>query len=184
MEQTDSELVQAYLQGNEGSFQSIVSRYSGSIFNFTARLCGDREEAHDLTQEVFIKVWKHIHRFDRNKNFKTWIFSIARNTTIDYLRKRKPERFRVGGLETGQSSESLLPDPEPLPEEIFAHAELGEKLERALSTLSPEYAAIILLHVVEEMTFAEIGEAHDKPMNTVKSQYRRALIAFRKEMLK
>lgn len=181
MEISDTELIGTYLQGDEKAFRSIVSRYTRHIYNFVARLSGDREESHDLTQEVFVKVWKNIRRFDTSKNFKTWIFSIARNTTIDYLRKRKSIRFPER-QEGDVSYEESLRDVEPLPDEIFSRAELARELEQALATLSKDDVTILFLHHDEEMTFEEIGEVLRVPMNTVKSRYRRALHVLRKEM--
>jgi len=94
MELSDSELVIAYKDdGQEVAMTTLVNRYVSIVYNLIVRLVGDRREAEDLTQETFMKMWKALSRFDTDKTFKTWIFVIARNTAIDYLRKKKPVLF-------------------------------------------------------------------------------------------
>jgi RNA polymerase sigma-70 factor (ECF subfamily) len=152
-------------------FEVIMNRYLKSVYNFAFRLSGNEGEASDITQEVFIKVWKNIKKFDPDKNFKTWIFAVARNTTFDYLRKRKSIYF---------SDEEDVADIEPLPDEIFIRKELGKELENALSKIRLDFREIILLRYTEELTFEEISEIVGKPLNTVKSHHLRALNTLRK----
>ncbi|MCX6715988.1 MAG: RNA polymerase sigma factor [Candidatus Taylorbacteria bacterium] len=161
-------------------FDQIVEEYTRPIYNFVYRLCGSREEAEDLTQEVFLKVWKNLGKFDPEKSSKTWIFTIARNTTIDWLRKKKSINFSQMDTAHDEPFEDGLADIEPLPDEIFQRKELAYDLESALSKIPPDHKMIILLHHTEDLTFEEISIITDKPMNTVKSQYRRALIMLRK----
>ena len=88
MKKSDNEIIIQYLNGDKDAFTEIVNRYLKLIYNFTYRLVGNEKVAEDISQEVFLKAWKNIKKFDLEKNFKTWIFSIAKNTAIDYLRKR------------------------------------------------------------------------------------------------
>ncbi|MFA6919366.1 MAG: sigma-70 family RNA polymerase sigma factor, partial [Patescibacteria group bacterium] len=88
-EYLDEQLVQQYLSGDEKSLEVLIQKYLKPIYNFVYRYVGDMANAEDLTQEVFVKVWKNIKKFDRKKSFKTWIFCIAKNTAFDYLRKKK-----------------------------------------------------------------------------------------------
>ncbi len=183
MEQKDEdiELVKSYLAGDTDVFKRIVSRHLKEIYNFVYRLSGRSEEAQDITQEVFIKIWKNLAKFDPTQNFKTWIFAIARNTTIDWLRKRKPLLFSDFDRDEHDSFESNLPDTTiPPPDELFERNESKQRLEQILQNISIDYRTIILLHHIDELTFEEIGTILQKPMNTVKSQYRRALLALKK----
>ncbi|MDD5050689.1 MAG: sigma-70 family RNA polymerase sigma factor [Candidatus Pacebacteria bacterium] len=182
MENDDIILIEKSLEGDTSAFEILVSRYLKHIYNFVYHLSGNVDEANDISQEVFVKVWKNLKKFDPEQNFKTWLFSIARNTTIDYFRKKKSISF--GDMEIGESTsfEDSLTDEEPLPDEIFERKELGTFLEKALETLPLEGRTIILLHDKEDLTFEEISKILKKPMNTVKSQYRRAILAFRKTM--
>lgn len=138
-------------------------------------MVGDKEGAEDITQEVFLKVWKNLEKFDpETGGLKTWIFAIARNAAIDSLRKKRNIVFSELDSEE-QSFEETLPDKEPLPDEIFERKNLAEELANALSKIKPELREIVLLKHIEEMTFEKIGQVVGKPMDTVKTQYRRAL---------
>src|SRR5688572_32730801 len=84
----DSAVVSAFLNGEERAFQELVERYQTRLLNFIFRTIGDRERAEDLVQEVFIRVYRHIHRFDRSKKFSTWVYTIASNLAKNELRNR------------------------------------------------------------------------------------------------
>jgi RNA polymerase sigma-70 factor (ECF subfamily) len=179
MNESDSELVVLYRDdGNETAITTLVNRYVSLVYNLIVRLVGDKGEAEDLTQETFMKMWKALSRFDTNKNFKTWIFAIARNTAIDYLRKKKPILFsRLNSEnEDGESRfEDNLADETIMPDEAFEKKESVKGLEKAMQTLSLDERTIIILHESDELTFEQIADVLSKPMNTVKSRYRRAL---------
>ena len=88
-EKNDKAIIYEYLKGDQRALEFLVKKYIKPIYSFVYRNVGDVEAAEDITQEVFIRVWKNIRRFDLNKDFKPWIFQIAKNASIDYLRKRK-----------------------------------------------------------------------------------------------
>ena len=93
MESNDEEFIKEYLTGNEEALRALIDKYTQSIYNFTVRFTGVLS-APDVTQDVFIKVWKNLKKFDYTKaSFKTWIFTITRNTITDYLRKKKMVTF-------------------------------------------------------------------------------------------
>ena len=183
MERTDHQLVHAYIEGEENAFKEITDRHLQSVYSFAFRLCGSVDEASDITQEVFLKVWKHIKKFDFKYSFKTWLFTIARNTTFDYLRKKKDVVFSKIDNEESESFAHTIADQEPLPDEIFHRKEIAELVNKTLETLSVDYKTVVLLHHKEGLTFEEIGEVVGKSVNTVKSQYRRALLQLRQELM-
>lgn len=163
------------------NFDLIVKQYLKPIYNFAFRLSGNESDAADITQEAFLKVWKNIKNINSDKNLKTWIFTIARNTTIDWFRKRKNISFsKMGEGENENNFEESIEDIEPLPDEIFERKELKKELEIALSKIRPDFREIIFLHYSENMTFEEISKIVGKPLNTVKSHHLRALSALRK----
>ncbi len=162
--------------------ESLVKEHLGTVYRFVLGFCHDTEEASDLTQEVFLKAWKNFAKFDQNKNFKTWLLTIAKNTVIDWWRKKRPIAFSRLYPEE-ESPEDNLADPQPLPDELFARAELAHDLAEALEQINPEDKIIILWHHVEEFTFDEIAELMDTPANTIKSRYRRALFRLRKHLV-
>ncbi|MEI6042420.1 MAG: sigma-70 family RNA polymerase sigma factor [bacterium] len=186
MEKTDLELIKEiqestnYLKEGRLSFNTLVARYANSVYFFIYRLTGSKEGSEDISQETFIKAWQKISKFDANKNFKTWLFTIAKNTAIDKLRKKNAVPFSVLNILDSHNDietdfESNIMDTEDLPNEVFEKKEYFESLRIALEKLSSSENLIISLHVTEELTFEEISEITNKPMNTIKSQYRRAI---------
>lgn len=135
---------------------NLVKKYLTPVYSFVFRLVQDKDLAEDITQETFIKVWKKI---DDSKNVKAFLFTVARNLAFDHFRKNKAEYF---------DDEMEVPDSGPLAPEILDNEEIIKNIEH-------KYLEIIMLHDIEDMTFEEIAEVVGRPMNTVKSQYRRAL---------
>lgn len=179
----DSQLITMYLEGNPKAFESLVNRYAQMIYRFTLKLVGNKEEAHDITQETLIKAWKSIKKFDKKRNFKTWIFTIAQRTSIDSLRKRKD--VNISSMDNDESGvEMNIPDNELMPDELFERQENVELIQKALETISIEEKTIILLHNGEEMTFDDIAEILNKSINTIKSKYRRSLITLKDYIIK
>ena len=89
----DKKLIQQYLKGDSKSLDFLIAKYLKMIYSFVYKNVGSQSDAEDITQEVFVKVWKNLKKFDQKKSFKPWIFQIAKNTSIDFLRKRKTIPF-------------------------------------------------------------------------------------------
>lgn len=177
----DQQLITKYLEDDDANaFEDLLKRYLQPIYNFVYRLTGS-EDTQDIVQEVFIKVWKKIASYDSNYSFKSWIFTIARNTAIDWLRKKRNLVF--SSLNSSDDSEfsieDTILDTAPLPEEIFAQKENELLIRKAINSLSPSSKEVLLLHLEEDLTFEEIAKITGRPMNTAKSQYRRALAKLR-----
>lgn len=181
MEKDDKQLISDYLSGDKHTVQKLIERHLKAIYNFVYRLTGNTEDAEDITQEIFIKIWKNIGRYNQNFSVKTWLFAIARNTTIDWLRKKRELVF--SDFETAEGENVLLDtlaDPAPLSDEMIARAEDKKFLDRAIKNLPIVSREVIVLRYQESLTFNEIGKIVGKPLDTVKSQHRRALITLRK----
>lgn len=181
MDESDEFLIEGYLGGDDTPFKVLIDKYTNSIYNFSARFVG-RDYASDITQDVFVKVWKNIKKFDKSKSsFKTWVFTITRNTITDYLRKKKTINFSSLDDEDG-SFEDNIEDEANLPSEIVLKLEDEKILNNLIDQLPNNYKEVLILYYQEDMTFAEIGELLNKPLNTVKSHHRRALIALREKL--
>lgn len=179
MEKTDEILVKEYLEGEENSLKVLIDRYTSHIYNFSVRFVPP-DNTNDIVQEVFIKVWKNMKSFNIKKaSFKTWIFTIARNTITDYLRKRKMVVFSSLDKEEEIFADNIE-DEVILPDEALIKLEDKEFLNNLLDKIPVHYKEILILYYQEEMTFNEIGNLLKKPLNTVKSYHRRALLLLRK----
>lgn len=179
MNSSESQLVEETIKGDSQSFDILVGRFTKPIYNFTYRLTGNTQVAEDLTQETWIRVWKNLKKYKPEQSFKAWIFTIARNLTTDYHRKKKMIPFSNLGFDEDTPYETTIADQEILPDELLAQVQDTHELEQLLEQLPAEYQSVLTLHYQEDMTFDEIGKVLDKPLNTVKSWHRRALIKLR-----
>ena len=174
MEPSDAELVVAYRTGETNAFTILVTRHLGPVRFFILRLTRDAAVADDLAQEVLVKVWRALDRYDAERSFTTWLYTIARRTVIDWSRKRQPILFSALQHSDEDSIEQQLPDQElPLPDTLFARAERAELVAAALDALPPRYREVLVLHYLEGLSFAEISAVTGTPLHTVKSQSRR-----------
>ncbi len=183
---SDEQLVEKYLAGEELAFQELLNKYLNRIYNFIAQYFGRGQDAEDITQEVFIKVWKAINKFDSSKKFKPWLFRIARNTIIDWLRKKRISRevkFGDNDEEVGENQFELLPDDKPTPWEQMISLDNADMVQKALQALPEKYQTVLRFYYTEELTLVEIAEILDEPVDTIKSRHRRGLARV-KELLK
>jgi len=183
MNYSDEQLISDYLAGNEQSLELLIKQYLRPIYSFVFRYVGNGQEAEDITQEVFVRVWRNLKKFDQNKSFKTWIFSIAKNASLDFLKKKKAIPFSEFDTEEGGNRiTDTLVDPSPLPLELLEKAGMANMLNEAMEKLSPQYRMVLFLRYNDHFNFREIAESMGEPLHTVKSRHRRALIKL-KELL-
>ncbi len=171
-----------FARGDEAAFERIVHEYTHPVYRFVFRLVGNREAAEDLTQDTFVKLWKTARQYDPARSLRAWIFTIARNTVYDFLRTKRHVQMRDLILEGEESVDALCIDDAPLPDARFAAREVEEMVHGALQKLSYAARSVVMLHIHEGLTFDEIALVVDAPMNTVKSQYRRALLSLKREL--
>ncbi len=183
LEEKDSDLISSYLEsGDESSLQTLISRHLRSIYNFAYSIVGGDSEADDVVQEAFVKIWKNLKKFNPEKGFRTWAFSITRNTAIDYLRKRKAIPFsHFDDEKEGQFAESIK-DGEALADELFDLMHQNKEVAKAIDSLPEIYREIISLKLAEDMTFEEMAEIMGESVNTIKSRHRRGVILLRKAL--
>ena len=177
---SNEQLAIAYLKGDKNSLEILVARNLKPIFNFIRRLVNNSEVAEDLTQETFVKAWLKIKKFDQTKSFKTWLFTIAKNTAFDWLRQKKEIPLSEFTLETGENLIlDNLADEELLPDELLMQKENTEFLAKKLASLPLLDKTILELYFQEDFKLIEIAEILKTSTNTIKSRYRRALVKLR-----
>lgn len=178
-EHSDQYYIERSLSGDTDAFSHLVSRYLSSVYGFISYRLGSTHMSSDITQEVFLKAWKHLHTFKTDKNFKTWLLAIARNSAIDYSRKKREFVFSDIDSSEDDSFEESIVDEALGVDELFEQKETMDVLQAALKTVSSESRSILLLHSIDGLTFDEISRIVGAPIDTVKSRYRRALLRLR-----
>jgi RNA polymerase sigma-70 factor (ECF subfamily) len=166
----DATIVGEALRGSQAAFRELVRRYEGPVLNLIAQMVRERSEAEDLTQEVFVKAFARLGSFDTTRRFASWVFKIAHNHTIDYLRRARPETL---SLSTGGHSE-LPAAAQASPQELAERSALADDLEAAVRRLRVEYREAILLRYREGLSQDEIGDVLGVPEGTVKTYLHRA----------
>jgi RNA polymerase sigma-70 factor (ECF subfamily) len=181
MEKDDAQLISEYLAGEESSFRVLVERHVKPVFNFVLRLTGSSQDAEDISQEAFIKVWRNLRKYRGGQSFKVWLYTIARRTAIDWLRRKRHLPFSIFDDEEGSNAlVETLADDSPLPDEMAAAAEDRAVLSAAISRLPACYRQVLSLRCDGECDFTEIGQIIGRPQNTVRSQYQRAVAILRR----
>lgn len=178
----DAELVTAFLGGEERAFQALVERYQTRLLNFIFRTIGDRERGEDLVQEVFIRVYRHLHRFDQSKKFSTWIYTIASNLAKNELRNRSrnPLIFFQTIKKNWQDEDRPLQfeDFASRPDDMYRKRHLRELVESSVSQLPEHHRQVFILRELEGKSYEEIAEITGCNLGTVKSRLNRARSAF------
>ena len=175
-------LVAAHLAGDGRAFQELVERYRLRLLNFVHRIIGDRERAEDLVQEAFIRVYRHLHRFDTSKKFSTWVYTIASNLAKNELRNRSRnplvlyQSLRVQGEEDRRPLQ--FEDASSRPDDMFAGRHLRELVDAAVATLSPHHREVFVMRELEGRSYDEIADLTRCNLGTVKSRLNRARRAF------
>ena len=178
----DTTVVQAFLLGEERAFQELVERYQTRLLNFIYRSIGDRERAEDLVQEVFIRVYRHIHRFDTTKKFSTWIYTIASNLAKNELRNRSRNPLVLFQTITNNRTEDERPlqfeDHASRPDDLYQKRHLKSLVEQTVAQLPEHHREVFVLREIEGKSYEEIAEITNCNLGTVKSRLNRARNAF------
>jgi RNA polymerase sigma-70 factor (ECF subfamily) len=177
MDTVESQLVIESLAGKQASFAELVNRHLSGVYNFAYRYVRDAADADDIAQETFVRAWKNLNKFDTSKNLKTWLFTIAKNASLDMLKKKKPMAFSKI-TETESELESFLAPyiaSGELPEVAVDQKLLKGDIDEALAKLPSAYRAVLALRYNEHLKFREIAAMLGEPIDTVKSKHRRGL---------
>ena len=174
-DQPDGQLACQALQGDEVAFEELVRRYHFPLFHFIYHLLGDYDRSCDVLQQVIVQLYLSLPRLNQEQSFKSWLFKVAHNRSIDELRKKRSVPFSE--WEPGDVDETeltTLPDSAPLPQEMLEYRELQQTLRNAIEQLPVHYQDIVLLHSFWQLKFPEISERLGMPEATVKTYFHRA----------
>ncbi|HLE85534.1 MAG TPA: sigma-70 family RNA polymerase sigma factor [Thermoanaerobaculia bacterium] len=184
MQTTDEELVAAVLRGERERFGALVERYQGRLVNYLYRLLRSVEDAHELSQEVFIKVYQALDRYDPRYRFSTWIFRVAQNAAIDEIRKRRVRLVSFEGREDdeGEAREWEPESPARGPYGELRNAERGGAIQQAIDKLPWEYRELIVLRHFGELSYDDIASLKAMPLGTVKNKLFRGRQMLKEEL--
>lgn len=178
------DLVSRAKKGDQDAFGELVARYQKPIYNLVFRMTGNHQDAEELTQTAFLNAWRGLPNFQEDASFFTWLYRLAKNAAIDFIRK---EARRNGGvalsLDDQEGAFLHLPDPAPGPEDRVQNQQLREALRQGIAALSKDHREIFLLREVDGLSYQEIGQLLVLETGTVKSRLARARLALRQILL-
>jgi RNA polymerase sigma factor (sigma-70 family) len=172
----DAALIKRALQGDQKAFKRLRLKYYDAIYNAVYRMVRDKEEVSDLTQEAFIKAFTSLASFNEEYAFSTWLFKIATNNSIDYIRRKKLQTFSIDKpIESKDSDYTFeIPDSTYQADNELISNQRKKFLDDAIASLPPRYRQVIILRHVEEKEYQEIAELLKLPLGTVKAHIFRA----------
>jgi len=171
-----NECVKHAKNGDIDAFEEIVKTYEKKIYNLALRYVGNSEDAYDVSQEVFIRVYKSINSFKEESSFSTWIYRVAVNICIDHMRKSKKSNTVSMTREDDEGNEEQMEieDTSYSPEKVYDRIELRENIKNALDELSEDHRQVIILRDINGLNYEDIGRILDLGEGTVKSRIFRA----------
>ncbi len=168
---TDEELVQAVQNGEQDAFSHIISRYQGKIFAYIKRLTNHPDDATDITQDVFMKAYRHLHTVDTSRKFSSWLYRIAHNESVNWLKKKT--RAKVESLDAHMENGGQFASKVDLAE-TYAREEEQKSVRAAIDSLAPKYREVMERRYLKQQSYQEISAALGKPINTVGTLINRA----------
>jgi RNA polymerase sigma factor, sigma-70 family len=179
-ESSDGVLVHEVLAGNQAAFEALVERYHTMLYRFIYHHLGEYDQACDVLQQVFLKLYIALPNLPTGEQLKPWLFRVAQNCCRDELRKRRRRRVTLFSALEWQAEEdempplATIPDNRPLPEEIAEYHDLQDMLQQAIQALPTKFRSVVLLRYLYQCSFSEIGQVLEMPMTTAKTYYYRA----------
>jgi RNA polymerase sigma-70 factor, ECF subfamily len=166
-----NELVRRIKAGDQEAWTMIVNRYSKTVYNMALNFAGNSDDAADITQDIFLKVYNNIGKFDGENTFTAWLLRLSKNYCIDYWRKHKHHRQNVELDDNIKSEHSDLADT---PEDSLIRKSEISYLRKKLLLLPPDLRSLVIMRDIQDFSYQEIAEHLDLPMGTIKSRINRA----------
>lgn len=183
----ESELIKKSAEGNGDAFEKLIAPYMQPIVNHAYMMLGDKEDAYDMAQETFVKAFVSVKSFGGQSSFKTWLFKIATNVCLDFLRKKKRRPNVLSLTAVGEDANAVMcdvADTESSPDTIAESNELKDIILKAIGSLDAEYRAAIALRELEGMDYKSISKILGVSLGTVKSRINRARLQLREKLSK
>lgn len=168
---TDEEVIISVQAGEEHAYQYIIQRYQGKIFAYIMRLINHRDEAHDITQTVFLKAYKNLHSFDTERKFSSWVYRIAHNESVNWLKKKT--RIKMESLENKVEQGLQFSESTDIHESVMKKEE-AKKVRNAIDSLPEKYKEVMEMRYLQQKSYQEISDILQKPVNTIGTLINRA----------
>jgi RNA polymerase sigma-70 factor (ECF subfamily) len=186
-ETPEAVLIERCQRGDTQAFDELMARYETKVYNLAYRLLGDAEEAYDIAQETFLRVYRALPRFRGGSTLHTWIHRIVVNLCLDEMKKRRrrPQLVQESPPEEEESHESLIdriPDETADPEELTLSRERQLIVRQAIASLPPHHRAVIVLYDLEGLAYNEVADVLKINIGTVKSRLNRARLALKEKL--
>lgn len=179
---TDNELVVLVRGKSPERYAELIERYQGKLFAYLYRLIGNRDEAEDLLQDVFIKAYKNLHSYDVSRKFSSWIYRIAHNEAVNYIKRKSLKRF-ISWEDISSTKDKLVSQStEDGADDAWIRKEAIKEVDDAIDRLPIKYKQVLLLRYFSDKSYEEIGEILGKPVNTVGTLINRAKKNLAEEM--
>ncbi|MFZ5972081.1 MAG: RNA polymerase sigma factor [Bacteroidota bacterium] len=173
----DFKLIDMAVDGDDQAYAKLLARYKKAVYHMVLKMVRNVDDAEDLTIESFAKAFKSLHRFKKDFTFSTWLFRIATNNAIDFIRKRKLKTLSIENTYTDDDGQSVGMDVEDLnldPQEEAIKAQKEEIIQLFVNMLPAKYQKLVRLRYFHELSYEEIAEELEAPLGTVKAQLHRA----------
>ncbi len=169
-------LLRRCLAGDEAAYRELVRRYQRAVYSVAFRMVRSAEDAEDLTQETFVRVFKALDRYDPTRPFQAWLFTITSRLAIDHIRRRRMKTVPLFRSEPGSEEEQAveLEDPGLAPDELAVRSEEERGVRDLIDTLPPHYRIVVLLRHQQDLSYEEIAQMLHLPRGTVKARIHRA----------
>ena len=180
----DDALIRRAAQKDEQAFEQLMLLHQKAVYNICYRMAGNAEDALDLSQEVFLKLWRTLEQYQFDAAFSTWLYRMTQNACIDFLRRQKRQQHASLTVSDDEAAgkELSVPDPAPLPEERVIFNEKQEAIRTAMNALPSDFREILELRVVRNLPYEQIAQIMGLPVGTVKSRLARARLQLKKRL--
>jgi RNA polymerase sigma-70 factor (ECF subfamily) len=174
--ESDVEVVRRCRGGDERAYRELIERYRRPLYSLAMRMLRSEQDAEDLAQETFVRMFRALDRYDPSRPFAAWLFTIATRLCIDHLRRRRirPISLTQRDAESDQDREIDIEDPGLKPDELAAHEEEARHAQTLIDSLPPHYRIVVMLRHQQDLSYEEIAEALSLPLGTVKARIHRA----------
>ncbi len=173
----DLELVKQAKKNDPRSFEVLLKKYHKSVYYMLLKMVNNADDAEDLTQEAFAKAFNSLHKFDSKYAFSTWLFRIATNNCIDFIRKKRIQTVSIDTSYSNDEGDNMtfdIKDPSLSPDDLMLKKQRKEYLKKAVDKLPAKYKKLVELRYFQELSYDEVAQELELPLGTVKAQLFRA----------